>query len=123
MAGGGIKGLEMNTKIPVTSCDKVQERLRSLHDRYGLSFRTIAYLGEFRPIPAGTLCTIYKTGRVPNKWCKRLGLQEYKTAPACSKCGEVHVTKTCTTLRKLPSKWADMPVKAVRKAIDDRKEW
>lgn len=79
----------------VTTCDTVRERIIVLHDTYGLKFRKIAETDDFRPIPAGTLSTIYKTGRIPKKWHKRLGLPVMVPAPVCDTCGTVHLKKTC----------------------------
>ena len=81
----------------VRTSDIVQEALRRLHDTLGLSFRSIARRTPYSDfdIPAGTLCTIYNTGVVPDKWRHAFGLPELKPAPVC-KCGEVHTTKRCT---------------------------
>jgi hypothetical protein len=108
--------------MPVTTCDIVREDIIILHDTHGLNFRSIAQMDDFRPIPAGTICSIYHTGRIPKKWYKRLNIPEMKPAPACSKCGEVHVSKRCTTTRKKPTRWADMPAKDVLRALVERRD-
>ena len=59
--------------VPVTKCDAPLERLKYLHDTKMLSFRKIALLAEFAPIPAGTLCAIYNGKPIPKKW-----LQHFK---------------------------------------------
>jgi hypothetical protein len=57
-------------------------------------------MDEFVPVPAGTLCAIAKGKNVPDKWRERFNIQRMEPAPVCAKCGEVHVTKTCTKDRK-----------------------
>lgn len=83
----------------VTSCDGIRDRLHAIKDTSGLSFRQMAALPEFEPIPPGTLCAIYKGREVPRKWRRRLGLVDLLPAPACPKCGAVHVAKVCTAGR------------------------
>lgn len=109
-------------KSHVTTCDIVQDKIIVLHDTYGFTFREISQIAEFRPIPPGTICSIYKTGNVPNKWRKMLGIPELKLAPACPTCGGVHVSRRCPDKRKPPTRWADMPVKQVLKALRERQE-
>jgi len=75
--------------MPVTNPDIIQERLKSLHGP-SMPWREIAKLDDYRGIPAGTLCTIAKTGKVPGRWRKRLGLPELAPAPVCVSCGSVH---------------------------------
>jgi hypothetical protein len=51
-----------------------------------------------------------------------LGLPVLIQTPACPACGEVHVSKHCPTTRKPPTRWADMPVKQVLRALRERQE-
>ena len=62
--------------MPVTKSDSTIERLKELRGTSGLSWHKIAALDEFRPIPAGTLHKMVKTGRIGPKWRGRLGLPE-----------------------------------------------
>jgi len=89
----------------VQTLDKLQERLKTLHNS-NMNWRTISALPEFRlpsgePIAPGTLCSIAK-GRDPKNPHVRavLHLPALIPAPACRVCGEVHTTKRCTR-RKL----------------------
>lgn len=59
---------------PVKTSDTAQERLNYLHDTYGLTWREIANLDDYRPIPFGSLCTFATTGYMADKWRVRLGL-------------------------------------------------
>jgi very-short-patch-repair endonuclease len=106
----------MTPKTPVQTLDKLQERLNTIHDTHGLSWRAIAQIPEFAGIPAGTLCAIAK-GRDPKDAHERLLLRLPALAPApvCPKCGVPHVTKRCTAGRK-PRQLAD-PTELERKAL------
>lgn len=53
--------------------DSPQERLFFLKG-LGLSWRQIANLDDYKPIPPGSLCTFAKTGELADKWRVRLGL-------------------------------------------------
>ncbi len=85
----------MDKNTGVRNPDGIKARLRELHDTSGLSFREIARNREFSPIPAGTICAIYKGAEVPKKWRKQLGLVELLPAPACPIHNVVHVRATC----------------------------
>ncbi len=64
----------------VRTIDMLQERLKQLHDTYGLSWREIARLEEFGGSPAGTLNAIahgWRPKRGGKVW-KRLGLGREK---------------------------------------------
>ena len=63
--------------MPCHGCDKLVERLRVLSSTTELSWREIALLPEFYPVPFSTLIKIKKTGHVPEKWRPRL-LRRYK---------------------------------------------
>ena len=96
----------MLSKNPrVRTCDSIKERLTVLHRANGLTFREIAALPEFTPVPAGTLCTIFKGGEVPKKWRTRFGMTEFLPAPACAKCGKVHTTARCTEGKQPRRRW------------------
>jgi hypothetical protein len=60
--------------MPVRTSDIVQDELKRLHDTTGDPWRKMASLDNYTGIPAGTLCSIAKTGEVPKKWRKRLGM-------------------------------------------------
>ena len=51
-----------------------------------------------------------------------LDLPALVPAPVCPKCGNVHVTKRCTLVRR-PHRWFDWPVKALREAIERREDY
>ena len=108
--------------MPVTTPDILRGLLKYLHGSVGLSYREISLTEAFRPIPAGTLCAIANGDDVPPKWHKRLGLTVTAPAPVSRRCGNVHVTKTCTANRKPPTRWADYPLHLLRAAIENRKE-
>ena len=62
-------------------------------------------------------------GRAPGEKVRHvLRMAETAPAPVCRKCGNVHVTKTCTANRKPPTRWADYPLHLLRAAIENRKE-
>ena len=60
--------------MPVETSDTVSRQLRQLHDTYGLSFRDIAALPSYEPIPHSTIADIYHGARVPNKWRYKFGM-------------------------------------------------
>lgn len=80
----------------VRTSDGIKERLYALHCTSGLSFRDIARQDDFKGVPPGTLCAIYHGAEVPHKWRARFGLTPLLPAPACDKCGQVHVSRRCT---------------------------
>ena len=77
----------------VRTCDAHQERLKLLNATAGLSWRKIAARKEYKGIPPGTLCTYAKTGKLPHKWRRRLGLADYALAEVCPIHGVVHVRR------------------------------
>lgn len=107
-------------KMPVRNPDIIRETLRELHDTSGLGWREIARLGEFIPIPAGTLAAIAKGYPVPKKWYARLGLKLYLPAPACDRCGQVHVSKRCPNRPRHYRDLWDMPVTELRRRLKQR---
>ena len=54
--------------MPVKTSDTVLSAITELHDDNGMSFRQIAALPSYDPIPFSTIVYIYHGGRVPNKW-------------------------------------------------------
>lgn len=106
-------------KRGVTSCDTVSSELNRLHDTYGLSWRKIAVLDDYRGIPPGTLSSIAKGKPVPHKWLHQLGLPETKPAPVCRYCGVVHVSQRCPRRRQHRDLF-DMPVKTLLWKLNNR---
>ena len=84
-------------RILVRASDIVQGELQRVRSVTGRTWRAIAEMPEYTPIPAGTLATIAKTGYIPPKWYHHLGLppKAILTEP-CLKCGEVHTVPWCT---------------------------
>ena len=84
-------------RILVRASDIVQDELQRVRSVTGRTWRAIAEMPEYSPIPAGTLATIAKTGYIPPKWYHHLGLppKAILTEP-CLKCGEVHTVPWCT---------------------------
>ena len=74
----------------VTSCDTMQALLIELHDTSMLSWRKIAELPDFAPLPPGTLCRWANTGYLPPKWYGRFGFDLIIPMPACPVHGVVH---------------------------------
>jgi hypothetical protein len=108
-------------KMGVRTPDIVQDELKKLHDTYG-SWR-IVQAKKHPKVPFGTLSTIAKHGVVPKRWYAYFGLQLYKEAPVCPKCGEVHVSRRCTNIRtrRYGDLW-DWPVEELRRALEHREE-
>ena len=73
----------MTPQCRVTMCDAPYSDIIMLHDTYGYSFRQIACLAPYDAIgiPAGTLSTIYKSGRIPRRWLSPLGATRYPRRP------------------------------------------
>lgn len=104
--------------LPVRTSDIVQERLKVLHDTHGLSWRKIAALDEFAPIPAGTLCAVYNGEPVPHRWRARLGIPV-----------EINVNIYVMVFllinfhpkrERVYLKWRDMPKWAVKWSLENR---
>jgi hypothetical protein len=68
---GSVPLTDMAYVAPVA----VQRRLAWLHDVRHQSYPRISHMGEFSPIPFSTLRDIHLTGRIPEKWRKRLRIQ------------------------------------------------
>lgn len=51
---------------------------------------------------------------------RKLGLPSLAPAPVCTRCGDVHVTKRCTAKPRHVTRWRDLPVEALRLAIELR---
>ncbi len=111
-------------KKGVRTPDIVQDELKALHRQYK-SWRVIQ--ARFHPkVPFGTLSSIAKDGVVPKKWHAYFGLQIYKEAPACPKCGVVHTMKRCPNGRTRKSAWRslwDWPADLLRWALEHREEF
>jgi len=69
----------MTQEYRVRLCDAPLEDICTLYDTYGYSFRQIACFAPYDEIgiPAGTLATIHKTGRIPRRWLAPLGATRY----------------------------------------------
>lgn len=114
----------MTTKIKnrVQTLDNARAALWELKTIKGTWRKVSVALGAI--IPAGTLQAI-ANGREPHNPIYRrvLGLPPLnKLAPACPACGEVHVSRRCPATRRTPTRWADMPVKQVLRALRERQE-
>lgn len=72
----------------VRTPDIVRERLKSLHDTYGFTWREIAASDAYAGIPAGTLCAIAKGGPIPARYYAQLGLP-FSTARVVAVSGPV----------------------------------
>lgn len=57
----------------VRTPDMLRALIRELNGPGGLSFRKIALLEEFAPVPAGTLCSFAGGAPMPFKWYPRFG--------------------------------------------------
>lgn len=64
---------ERSTRMVVTIRDGHRERLNYLHG-IGMSWREIARLDDYKPIPAGSLNRFAKHDYLAPKWCIRLGI-------------------------------------------------
>jgi hypothetical protein len=118
----GVLAMTTYIKNRVQTLDKVRADLLRLKRIKGTWRAVSVALGAI--VPAGTLSAI-ANGRDPKNPVYRrvLGLPPLDgLAPACSKCGEVHISKRCTTTRKPPTKWADMPPRDVLRALVERHE-
>jgi hypothetical protein len=116
------------TKKAITP-DTVRERLRELHNTLSLSFRKIAALPEFTPIPFGTLSAIYNGYPIPKKWYARLEMQLIIPIQACPRHGVVHcydcetqVVKAAPKPRNYTDLWS-MPTAILRKALVNRESY
>lgn len=109
----------MDKLIYVPSEDTIRMRLNVIH-AFGVSWRNMAKLPEYKTIPAGTLCAIAKGKRVPDKHKKQLGLPYSLLTTVCSAgCGEVHsIDRACEMqvtvrpkpvprARKQPERWPE----------------
>jgi len=53
---------------PVETSDTVSKTIKVLYRTHGLTFREIAALPAYAPIPFSTIADIYHGEKVPNKW-------------------------------------------------------
>ena len=92
----------MSNTHSVRTPDIVQAELRAEKRATGLSWRKIAAQRKYseKGVPAGTLCTIAKTGYIPPKWRPFFGVRALVKVEACPHCGVVHTRKTCPKRRK-----------------------
>lgn len=89
--------------------------MKYLHMVDKIPWRKIAVLEPYRGMPPGTLASIAKTGNVPRKWLRRLGLQETAPAPVCPAHGIVHCYD-CQTEQPRPLRKPGKP--RARRAIN-----
>jgi len=89
----------------VRTPDMAQDELKQAHGTQIPSWRKLSLLEAYSGIPAGTLCSIAKTGKVPNKWRERFGLPALAPAPVCPVHGVVHLARRCPVLRKPRQAW------------------
>lgn len=109
-------------RMPVRTPDIVRRELYSLNRYQSIPWRKIALLDYYKGIPAGTLNAIAKGYPIPHKWYKRLGLREYLPAPACPRCGKVHVSKRCTAQPRRYRDLFDMPTAELLRRLENRYE-
>lgn len=102
----------------------IGQRIRDLHTE--LSFEKISKLREYLGLSARTINrlstnTIAEIRYEPKEGdiLDILGLQPYNLAPVCKKCGEVHVTKRCTsqTPKARPIPWEHLEQQALYELI------
>lgn len=72
--------------ISVTSCDNRLSLLLSLSGREHPNFRAIAKMPEFQGIPAGTLSSIAKTGKIPRKYRRMFVKPKPRVKHICQNC-------------------------------------
>jgi len=109
-------------RTTVRTPDIVSKALITLKGITGYSWRKIALLDDYNPIPAGTLCAIAKGYPVPKRWRQKLGLPLLAPAPVCLKCGQVHVTKRWTKVTRRITRWRDLEPEQLRWALENRYE-
>ena len=85
-------------------------------------------VGKRLKLPGGSLSAIANgtfepTGERNPKLIHELGWPTLKPAPACPKCGEVHVTKRCTKRKTRHRDLYAMDEEDLRRAIENRYEW
>lgn len=66
---------QIDNEINVRRSDTIKNELKSLHDTDRLSWRQIALIPRFQPIPPGTLCAIAKGYPIPKKWHRYFGIR------------------------------------------------
>lgn len=114
-----------NHRTGVRNADIVRSELTELHDTQMLSWREIADLPRYRPIPPGTLNSIYLGYPIPYKWYSKLGLHRPVKTEPCPTCGEVHKKKRCKYDRKPWSKrpLREQPTELLRWRIENREDF
>lgn len=85
----------MTNTLPnhVRNPDTVRSELLYLNTHDGKTWREIAALEQYSPIPPGTLCSIAKGDPIPKKYRKQLGVILPIPVIPCEVCGEVHLHK------------------------------
>jgi len=109
-------------------CDIIKAQLNELHDTYGLSWRKIAKMGEYKGIKPGTLWAIAKGEReIPDKFKARFGIPYEAPAPVCLVHGVVHCydcqSQVVTKRKRKPRVYRslfDWPVKELARALENR---
>jgi hypothetical protein len=85
----------------VKTSDMIRDEIATTKRATGLTWRGLAALPQFSPIPHGTLWAIYHGYPVPKKWRKRLGVVEPVEIEPCPHCGEIHdMLKSCKKDRR-----------------------
>lgn len=69
-------GFNKSAQAACQNSDTLRDELNHLHGTPGTTWRDIARLPQYSGIPAGTLCAIAKTGYIPPKWHKKLGIRK-----------------------------------------------
>ena len=70
--GYRVRRTSLGTSFPTGK--SVQKTLGHLHDVLGYSFIKIAQEPPWQGIPLGTIHKMYRTGKVPTKWKRQLGV-------------------------------------------------
>jgi hypothetical protein len=65
---------QTDTTTLVRTPDTVKDRLNYFHDTIGLTWREIANLGDYKGIPAGTLCSVAHGAEPKHAHRAQLGL-------------------------------------------------
>ena len=95
----------IGSAVPVKNPDTPQERLKSLHDTSGLSWRKIANLDSYRGIPPGSLATFAKSGWLARRYRSRFGLPPVSTVVVMTGEPIPEGTQVITALRCSCGQW------------------
>jgi hypothetical protein len=104
----------------VTDCNTIRKRLLKDYDTLG----TWEKVGQKWGLNRGLAFMIAVKGYEPKNPHLRnqLGLPSLILAPACPKCGVVHVTRRCTGHGAATKHWRDWPEERIRWALEHREE-